>query len=197
MARRKFKSKESEYGYYARMINKGLDRIRSKFPESRLLERYQEEFDPNDYSPTKLREAKKLWESGAISVDTQQRTYNEAINTIRNKYDIKTLNRHNARAFFRFLDDARARGLGALYTSEQLISALTDLRYKKKLSNKEIQANIEYWANKYIKYDKEGKIIEPDEYQPLRLFSDKAKKTLTRYYEKLKARIRAERHGGK
>lgn len=193
---RKFKSKESEYGYYARMINKGLDRIRSKFPESRLLERYQEEFDPNDYSPTKLREAKKLWNSGAVTVDSERRAYNAAVNTVREKYGLTKINRHNARAFFRFLDDARARGLGAMYTSEQLLTAFTEMRYKQKLTNKEIEANIEYWAQKNVQYDAEGKMVEPDAFKPLKILK-KASATLKRYGEKLKARIFAERHGGK
>ena len=67
-----------------------------------------------------------------------------------------------------FLDDARARGLAALYSSDQLIEAYQQMR-EKKLSRRQIQENINRWANKAIRYDKEGKLIEREETPPLKV----------------------------
>ena len=58
----------------------------------------------------------------------------------------------------RFLDDARAKGLGALYSSTQLIEAIQEAK-QKGLTKAQIKKNIERWA-KNVDRDKEGKIVE-------------------------------------
>ena len=67
-----------------------------------------------------------------------------------------------------FLDDARARGLASIHSSEQMIEAYQEMR-QKGLSKKQIIENINRWANKAIKYDKEGKLIEREETPPLKV----------------------------
>ena len=59
----------------------------------------------------------------------------------------------------RFLDDARSRGLGSLYSSTQLIDLIKEAK-DKRLTNAQIRANIDKWARQTVKYDKEGKVIE-------------------------------------
>lgn len=191
---RKFKSRESEYKYYVKMINKGLERIRARFPDSRLLERYSGEFTGDDYSKEKLKKARDLYRSKAVTVDREQRSINAALHTIRDEMGIKEVNRRNLNSFFRFLDDARARGLGAQYSSEQLIEAIAKMK-KQKMKKSDIEANIQYWAEKNIKYDREGKLIEPDEYRPLKVLKTGSKR-LAAFKQKLADRIRRERRGG-
>ena len=59
----------------------------------------------------------------------------------------------------RFLDDARARGLGSIYSSTQILEPLIDMQ-KKGMTKDQIKNNIKYWADEYVKYDENGKIIE-------------------------------------
>lgn len=190
---RKFKTRETAYRYYAKMINKGLARVKAKFPDSKLVTRWEGEFDPDDYSPEKLQKARDLWKSRAVTVDSERRAYNAAIQKLRQDYGFTFINKRNARSFFRFLDDARARGLGSLYSSEQLIGAIMSMK-QERMKKSDILANIDYWQKKYVKYDEEGKIIEPDEVQPL-THMKAGSKSLARYKEKMKERIRAEKRG--
>ena len=191
---RKFKSKETEYGYLARMINKGLERIRAKFPESKIVERWSGEFDPNQYAPQKLQKARRLWKSKAITLDAEERSMRGVIHYIREKMGIRgVVNRRNIRPFLKFLDDARARGLGAQYSSEQLIEAIAKMRGQK-MKRADILANIDYWANNNLKYDKEGRLIEPDQYKPLNVMPEGSAR-LEKYKVKMAKREAAERHG--
>lgn len=173
---RKFKSKKSEYNYYAKMINKNLSKLAKEMPDSRALERYKGEFEPvTSDNPNKrvlaklLKRARDVYKSGVTSLNNQKRSVALAIDTLKAS-GIDYVNTKNFGYFFNFLDDARARGLGALYSSTQLIEAIKEAK-DKGLSKKDIQANIDYWANKNIKYDKEGKIIEPNSYFPLKSIS--------------------------
>ena len=79
----------------------------------------------------------------------------------------------------RFLDDARARGLGSIYSSEQLIKAVNEAK-RKGLTKAQVEANIERWAKKVVKFDSEGKqveVVSPPEIKvrKIRLRADKSK----------------------
>lgn len=194
---RKFKSKVTEYNYYAKMINKNLSKLAKEMPESRALERYRGEFEPitsdnpNKRMVSKLaKQARDVYKSGVTSLSSERRSVALAIDTLK-KQGINYVNKRNFKSFFNFLDDARARGLGALYSSTQMIEAFKEAK-KKKLTKKQILANIDYWANKYIKYDKEGLIEEPDMVKPIRVITGKR---LNNYIEKMKARIKKEAKG--
>lgn len=194
---RKFKSKVTEYNYYVKMINKNLSKLAKEMPESRALERYRGEFqpittpDPNKRVLNKLlKTARTVYKSGVISLSNERRSVALAIDTLKEQ-GINYVNKRNFKSFFNFLDDARARGLGALYSSTQLIEAVKQAK-DKGLSKAQIQANIDYWANKNIRYDKDGKIIEPDEYKPLNTITGRR---LENYRAKAKARARREAKG--
>lgn len=195
---RKFKSKKSEYNYYAKMINKNLSKLAKEMPDSRALERYRGEFEevtsanPNKRVLAKLlKRARDVYKSGVTSLNNQKRSVALAIDTLKAS-GIDYVNTKNFKYFFNFLDDARARGLGALYSSTQLIEAIKEAK-DKGLSKTDIQSNIDYWANKNIKYDKEGKIIEPNSYFPLKAISGKR---LENYKAKAKERAKRERQRG-
>ena len=194
---RKFKSKVTEHNYYVKMINKNLSKLAKEMPESKALERYSGEFQPiTTQNPNKrvlakaLKQVKAIYKSGVTSLSHQKRSMNLAIQTLKEQ-GIDYVDRRNFNSFFTFLDDARARGLGSIYSSTQLIEAFKAAK-DKGLTKSQILANIEYWAQKYVKYDKEGKIIEPDEYQPIKTISGKR---LENYRAKARARARREAKG--
>ena len=194
---RKFKSKVTEYNYYAKMINKNLSKLAKEMPESRALERYRGEFEPVTTSnPNKrvlgklLKKAKEVYKSGVTSLSNERRSVALAIDTLKAQ-GIDYVNKRNFKSFFNFLDDARARGLGALYSSTQLIEAIKQAK-DKGLTKAEIQANINYWADKGIKYDAEGRAIEPDQYKPLKTITGKR---LDNYRAKARARAKREAKG--
>lgn len=195
---RKFKSKVSEYNYYAKMINKNLSKLAKELPESRALERYRGEFEPvTTDNPNKkllnklLKRARDVYKSGVTSLTNERRTMALAIDTLKAN-GIDFVNKRNFKSFFNFLDDARARGLGALYSSTQLIEAFKQAK-DKGLSKKDIQANIDYWASKELRYDSEGKLIEPSSYQPIKVISGKR---LENYKAKAKERAKREAKRG-
>ena len=53
--------------------------------------------------------------------------------------------------------------------------------------------NIQYWSEKYVKKDRDGKLIEPLSYQELKPISGKR---LENYKNKVKERIRNEKKRG-
>ena len=191
---RKFKSKLSEYNYYAKMINKNLSKLAKELPESRALERYNGEFELNpepEALRSMLKKARQVYKSGATSIANERRTMALAIDTLKEQ-GIDFVNRRNFKSFFNFLDDARARGLGALYSSTQLIEAIKQAK-DKGLSKADIKVNIDYWANKEIKYDEDGKIIEPLKYSSLKVISGKR---LKNYKAKMRERAKREAKRG-
>ena len=154
-----------EYNRNVREINRNLEELERADPDSVALERYKGEFweihDPN-YSYNALRaqnkKAKEVLSSGAVSVEGQERSIANALKTLHEEgYDY--INRRNFNSFMRFLDDARAKGLGALYSSTQLIDKIKEMK-NRSLTKGEILANIDRWARKNVKRDKEGKVIE-------------------------------------
>ena len=191
---RKFKSKLSEYNYYAKMINRNLEKLAKKYPESRALERYKGEFELNPEPSElmqKLKKARQVYKSGATSIVSERRSVALAIAKLKAE-GIDYVNKSNFKSFFNFLDDARARGLATIYNSTQLIEAIKQAK-DKGLRKADIEANIDYWANKKIKYDRDGKVIEPLKYSSLKVISGKR---LKNYKAKMKDRAKREAKRG-
>ena len=169
-----------EYNELAEEIQRRLDELEKYDPDAKSLERY---LGPkgNDFYPLNVgsywnektvremkKKAKNLLESGELSLDTMKRAKATALKTLQEDYKYDFIDGRNFSAFMHFLDDARARGLAAMYNSEQLIEAYHEMR-QKKLSRRQIIENINRWANKVIKYDKEGKLIEREETPTLKV----------------------------
>lgn len=154
-----------EFNRNVREINRNLEELEDKIPDSIALERYKGQFweiDDPGYNYNKLRalnkSAKELLRSGQVSVEGQERSMALALERLHEEgYDY--INRRNFNSFMRFLDDARAKGLGALYSSTQLIEKIKEMK-DRRLTKGEILANIDRWAKVHVKRDKEGKIIE-------------------------------------
>lgn len=153
-----------EFNRNVREINRSLTELEQKTPDSVALERYKGEFyeinDP-DYNYNALRRlnkrAKEVLKSGAVSIEGQERSMSLALETLhREGYDY--INRRNFNSFVRFLDDARARGLGAIMSSGQMVEMYNKMR-SKGLTKKQITANLNRWS-KSVRHDKDGKVIE-------------------------------------
>ena len=155
----------NEYNKNVDQLHANLRQLEEQNPDSVALERYRNRFykenDPNlNYNTLRKmnKELKNVLESGATSLDVIERTETLAIETLHKEgYDF--IDRRNFNSFMRFLDDARARGLGALYSSTQLISKIKTMR-DRQLTKEEILKNMDRWAKQEIKYDKEGKPSE-------------------------------------
>lgn len=155
-----------KYNIMVTDINKKLKTLAKNDPESITLERYKNVFrkvttkNPNYNTIRKLySSAKNLLESGSLSLEAQERSIANAIDTLhREGYDF--INRSNFNSFMRFLDDARARGLGSLYSSTQLLETFNEAR-KQGLTKAQILKNIERWSAEASK-DESGKLIEID-----------------------------------
>ena len=162
-----------EYNKMVTEINKQIRKLEKADPESISLERYRNYFqkvttkNPNYRTMQKLySKAKKLLTSNELSVDWQERSKAATIKTL-NDEGMTYINRKNFSSYMRFLDDARARGLAALYSSTQIIEAVHEAK-SQGMTDSQIKSNIEYWSNQ-MKRDKEGKVIEQIEPKKLRI----------------------------
>ena len=162
-----------EYNRMVNEINDMLDVLSQTDPESVALEKYRNYYQPITSDPpnfntvrTMYSSAKKLIQSNQLSLESHERSIANAIDTL-HKEGYGYINRRNFNSYMRFLDDARARGLGALYSSTQLIEAIHEAK-NKRLSDADIKANIQRWSNA-MKRDKEGRIIEQIEPKKLRV----------------------------
>jgi hypothetical protein len=173
MAKRSISNLLSKYESYRKKIESNLDRIREHDPDSVILEKWNKYYQPitsenPNYNAvrTALKDIKDLYNSGATSLEKSERSIANTIDTLKRK-GYGYVNRKNFNSFMRFLDDARARGLGSLYSSTQLIDLIKEAK-DKKLTEAQIRANIDKWARQTIKYDQEGKVIEVE--NPRRLY---------------------------
>ena len=168
----------SRYGYYAKRVRAQLRELEQRAPDSVALERYKGQFPTVPEIREKgltaqqvgllTKEAKRVLEKGLVSLRSIKRGMAQAIETI-NEMGIKSVNEQNFNDFFRWVDDMRAKDLGQLYSSTQMIKAVQNM-YKKGYTDEQIQQNINNWAESNIKRDAEGRI---DESHRPRLYSRK------------------------
>lgn len=161
------------YNQMVTEINRQIRKLEKADPESVSLERYRNYFqkvttrNPNYRTIQKLYStAKRVLKSGELSIEAQARSKASAIQTLREE-GIDYINSRNFNSYIRFLDDARARGLSALYSSTQIIEAVHEAR-QQGLTKEQILNNMDRWA-KQVKRDKEGKLIEQIEPKRLRI----------------------------
>ena len=171
-----------EYNRMVGTIGKQIKALEKADADTPALSRWRNYFqkvtttNPNRRTITRLRnEARRVLESGQLSIESQERSIANAIQKLHEDgYDF--IDRNNFNYFFQFVDDARARGLGSLYSSEQLIEAIKSA-VDQGLSDDTIRKNIDKWAEKIPK-DKSGKAIEVSNPKPLKVhkYGDKGKR---------------------
>lgn len=143
----------SQYAKESAYIRRRLRDIEKRDPDSMVVQRFKNEFPglkdfklkPSDRAiELGLERMKELRESGALSVKGSRRAIGGAVAELRRRgYDF--INEENAADLFTFLDDARARGLTSVYGYEKILETVNRAR-KRGLSDAEIEANIDYWA---------------------------------------------------
>lgn len=153
-----------EYNELVKEINRKLRALEKADPDTPTLSRWRGYFqkitsDSPNYTQTRtmLKDARDLLKSDQLSLDSHERAVANAIQRL-HEDGYEFINRRNFNSFMHFLDDARSRGLGSMYSSEQLLEAIYKAK-KKGLSRSEIERNIERWSSQ-IKVDSEGKQIE-------------------------------------
>lgn len=132
--------------------------LEQKYPESVALEQGRREdwgglkTLPKDYPLRDLKRltqyAEKTLKSGLYSLQRHRRAYANAQRSLEQDYGLK-LDRKDIGAYFRFLDDLRARGLASiLYNRARRL--FREAR-KKGLSRSDLKANIDRWSMEYEK----------------------------------------------
>ena len=166
---RKYASRQDieEFNDIVDQINEELRQLQDADPDAISLERWRGYFHKEradadlDYRTFKAmyKKAKDVLESGQLSLEGHERSVSSTIETLRNDLGLDYINRRNFNSFMRFLDDARARGLGSVYSSEQLLDAINEAK-RKGLTKAQIRANMDRWAKKVVRLDEEGKQVE-------------------------------------
>lgn len=173
MARRNSEELKAEYNLMAKEINRQLKALAKSDPESVTLDRYRKYFRPitsknPDYDTVRKmrKEAKRVLDSGMLSLEGQERSKANALETL-HREGYTFINRRNFNSFMRFLDDARARGLGSLYSSEQILTAINEAK-QKGLSEEDILKNMDRWSRQ-MNTDADGRVVEVVNPRPLKV----------------------------
>ena len=132
--------------------------LEKKYPESVALEQGRREdwgglkTLPKDYSLRDLkrltRYAEKTLKSGLYSLQRHRRAYANAQRSLEQDYGLK-LDQKDVGAYFRFLDDLRARGLGSILYNRA--GRLFREARKKGMNRADLKANIDRWSMEYEK----------------------------------------------
>jgi hypothetical protein len=152
------------FNEYVDILNRQLDEIEKADPDSVVLEKYRGVYykleGPASYNSVRkiTKSIKQLVKSKQLSLESIERSKAGAIDTL-HRDGLDFINGRNFNSYMRFLDDARARHLASVYSSEQILIAINEAR-RKGLTKAQIRANMDRWAKKAIKYDRQGKQVE-------------------------------------
>ena len=153
------------YSDISQKVRRNIRYLEKHNPSSIALERYglsefptMTQLKKEGYDPRSLQRltnyARKALEQTQPS--TVKRAERLAIETIRNDYGVKYINGRNINAFFRFMDDLRARGVATAKSSKVWAETYEKIR-KQGLSKSEIQLNMDYWLQEFEKLSTEGR----------------------------------------
>ena len=141
---------------YARMAAKfryDLKQLEEAKGDVRSVRRYKGEFPSltqlGDMVTEKdlkraIKQMKEVRSSGQLSKRTERRAPASMLDTL-HREGYEDITEDNIEDFYKFMEDARARGLGAIYGSGK-IAELVQRGLKKGLTREQIQANMDYWA---------------------------------------------------
>ena len=149
-------AKNSIRKQYARMSAKfryDLQKLENRAGDVRSVRRYKGEFPSltalgNMVTDQDLKQAmkqmKEIRASGQLSLRTKKRAPASMLDTL-HREGYEYIDEGNIEDFYKFMEDARARGLGAIYGSDR-IAQLIQRGMKKGLTRNQIIANMESWA---------------------------------------------------
>ena len=141
---------------YARMAAKfryDLKKLEEAKGDVRSIRRYKGEFPSltqlGDMVTEKdlkraIKQMKEVRSSGQLSKRTERRAPASMLDTL-HREGYEDITEDNIEDFYKFMEDARARGLGAIYGSGK-IAELVQRGLKKGLTREQIRANMDYWA---------------------------------------------------
>lgn len=160
------KSKINKYNSLVKKLRSKLNAIEEYDPDSVVMERYRsahrtlaEGVRYLDRTVTKaINKISELLDSDRLSLDTYKRSKALGIEKLQ-KAGLDYINERNFNSFMRFLNDAQARGLGTVFSSDTIVDKIKEAK-NMGLTKAQINENIRRWEKQYIKRDKEGKIIE-------------------------------------
>lgn len=152
------------YGDIANKVRRNLRYLEKHNPSSVALERYglsefptattlkKEGYDMRSLQMLTNYAKKALEQTQPSNVKRAERL---AIETINKDYGVKFINGRNINAFFRFMDDLRARGVATAKSSKVWAETYEKIR-KQGLTKSEIELNMEYWLQEFEKLSSEG-----------------------------------------
>lgn len=160
------KTKVQRFNAKVDLLRKRLKSIEAIDPDSVVLERYRGMYrklsEKVKYNARMVDKALKrisdLLAGDELTMDGYARSKAQGIKTL-NDAGLDYINEKNFNSFMRFLNDAQARGLGSIYSSDQIIELIQQAK-KQGLTKGQINENIRRWADQVVRHDKEGKIIE-------------------------------------
>ena len=147
------------YSKASSRIRSQIRALEKKYPESVALERgglsdWEGLRDlPKDYGLRELkmrtRLAEKVLQEGQYSLQRHRRAYAQASLTLEAK-GIKGISNEKTGAFFRFLDDLKARGV-AVYKPSRVWARLFREAKEMNMSKEDLEKNIDYWMKQFEK----------------------------------------------
>ena len=152
------------YGDIANKVRHNLRYLAKHNPSSVALERYGLSEFPTATTLKKegydMRSLQRLTNYAKKALEQTQpsnvkRAERLAIETINKDYGVKFINGRNINAFFRFMDDLRARGVATAKSSKVWAETYEKIR-KQGLTKSEIELNMEYWLQEFEKLSSEG-----------------------------------------
>lgn len=165
MKRSKTSTLWKQYSQISQKVRNNIRYLEKHNPSSVALERYglsefptMTQLKREGYDTRSLKRltgyAKKALEQTQPS--TIKRAERLAIETINKDYGVKFINGRNINAFFRFMDDLRARGVATAKSSKVWAETYEKIR-KQGLTKNEIELNMDYWLQEFEKLSSEGK----------------------------------------
>lgn len=148
------------YSWRSYEARKKLQRLEQKYgPESQIVRDHRERFKPlkerGDLSHRQLAQAIALTYDFGRSKTGQ--TYENLADRLHDTYGFKTITSENLEASLEFLDDARARGIAALYPSQGAVLAAASRAVNQGLSLEEWRANVDDWIKRGKERAEKGK----------------------------------------
>lgn len=151
MDRRTLREQYAKLSYVARQRIKKLS---AKYPGYADVDNY--DYRINEYAPLRLLRGKsdkeiamrfsRLTKYLSQGTSTERGFKSSLEQTVErlNEHGYDFINTDNVIAFYRFMEDARQRGLNTIFGSEQLVQAFNRAN-KRKLTREQIIANMDYW----------------------------------------------------
>lgn len=148
-----------QYSWRSYEARKKIERLRQKYGEdSSIVQEMEDKFRPlrelGDLSRKQLsQQLSRTYDFGGSKTG---QTYENVADKLKSA-GFEHVNEDNIKATLDFLDDARARGISAIYGSEGIIE-VANRATRQGLTMEEWRRNVDYWMDQSAKRGKKGPI---------------------------------------